>query len=374
MRLPVALLLALAFLAAFTVMQRYSPETYDVVLTLAVAGSHGAATETDGSVSYSCYRTVVNGACGGLYINLSVVTYARVSGNCTESEVAYFGTDGFGGPYRLYLCAGSSAGASAALPPPERRHGLLRRSDVGVHVHAQAGRIVMVGNASGYTEYNLGTAGWCVELSCEDGSWCLGQWATLSARGEVIEGVADALYVFVRLDQPASLVEVVASRGGSETQSLAAAPPEEGPDLSGVVAARPVAVRLERGRFYVRLAATRADGGEMELEVPADAGIRGRAWGECHCVTAWYVNASRCSYPGGCACTGEIPYWLFDCLQANLWESPPVAARGGAVALPVGRHALLFVLAWPAPLNAAAWGANYTVTVIVRGARPVLTR
>jgi hypothetical protein len=368
-RLPVALLLALAFLAALTVMRSYSPATYDAELALNLTGSHGCLTETGAaSVTYSCWRASCQDT---LHFNFSVVMYATVRGNYTASEVTYFGGTR---RFRVYLCSGTSRSLELRLPPPERQHGLFRQADIGVHVYVQAGRIAVVSDVDG-SSYDIGPVQ-TVCLACEGGEACMVPWPeALSVAGEAVRGVADALYVFVRLDQPASLVEVEAlNRGASSSLRIAAAVPEEGPDLSGAVAAIPAGVRQERGRYYIQIAVRQADGSETLVEVPADAGAHVPAQGRCYSPAAWYADVSRCSYAQGCSCAGEVPWYLVDRLSSNLYEPPPIAARGGAVALPAGRHALLFVLAWPAPLNSDARGANYTVTVTVRGARPALTR
>jgi len=422
-RLPLALLLALVFLGAFTVFQHYSAKTYDAEVAFSVAGSHGCSAGNSIAITeycclctryvvWYCFGMDARGDVRGDYTVSRVRYYTHrmiVSKGAGDAAADFFSSWGF----RVYLCRGASRALDISLPPPDRYHGLLRQAEVHAYVHAQMGRIVVtevIPSSPGYAVHP-GTSDYVVRLAesrayitCrEDGqrSYELGiAVCWFNVTGEPVRGVADALFVFVRLDQPASLVEIEAAHPRWGVQRAAAAPPEGGPDLSGVVALYPAGVRQEVGetvkvaysefgnryeyaymqtwsRYYIQLAAERADGGQIALEVPADAAVVAGAWsGPPQPVTDVVVNASApaCEQTPNCTCTGTLVLRVEDYLMRAVHETPPVAARGGAVALPVGRHALLFVLAWPAPLSAGDSPANYTVTVRVKGIRPRLVR
>jgi hypothetical protein len=434
-RLPLALLLALAFLGAFTVLQHYSARTYDAEAVIAVSGTHGCSVEHRVDVSYWC----AGFACfaSGCYINYvegTAALRAEIRGAYTVSRVKYGEVyehlsarplaNYSGRAFRVYLCRGASAAAELSLPPPEGYHGLLRQAEARAYVYAQMGRVAAAPELGDdwafrgkfeeerhWYDYYIRAVERPGALTCGGRQldfldWTSWNW-TFAGMNNIVRA-ADALYVFVRLDQPASHVEVETAHPRWGPQRVSAAVPEEGPDLSGVVALYPVAIRQEeegaasiqyderlgayrhsytqaRSRYYVQLLAELANGSAAVIEVPADASVSARAWDSPRRVAPSGATAGD---PVGAAAVELSPAvcaeWSCDPARVA-WrvqddlrlaaETPPVAPRGGTLALPVGRRALLFVLAWPATnYTVADRPASYAVTVRVKGIRPRLVR
>jgi len=438
-RLPLALLLALVFLGAFTVFQHYSAKTYDAEAVIVVSGTHGCSVEHRVNVSYWCADwACVGGACYSKYVEGVAALHAEIRcGACTVSRVKYGEryehlsdlpvANYSGRAFRVYLCRGGQAAANLFLPPPEGRHGLLGQAETRAYVYVQMGRVAAVpefsvdpklrgrfGDVLEWYDYYIraisrpGTVmckkkdGQSYQLYFLEDTWW--NW-TFTGMNNIVRA-ADALYVLVRLDQPASLVEVEAAHPRWGVQRVSAAVPEEGPDLSGVVALYPVAIRQEeegvasirqdkfgywheyyqvRNRYYIQLLAEFANGSAAVIEVPADAAVSARAWdsprrfmpdgsavGDPVAVMAIELSPAVCV---DWECDPARVVWrIHDKLRLRA-ERPPVAPRGGTLALPVGRRALFFALAWPATnYTVADRPASYAVTVRVKGIRPRLVR
>jgi hypothetical protein len=439
-RLPLALLLALVFLGAFTVMQHYSARTYDAEAVVVVSGAHGCSVEHHVDVSYwcagfacpadRCYFNYVEGAAAlraeirGEY-TASRVKYGELYEHLSDRPVANYS----GRAFRVYLCRGASAAAELSLPPPEGHHGLLGQAEARAYVYARMGRVAAApelgddwafryefSEAYHWYDYYIYAVERPGALTCEGQQrdflkWTSWNWRFVGMNN--IVRVADALYVFVRLDQPASLVEVETAHPRWGLQRVSAAVPEGGPDLSQVVALYPVAIRQEEGgaasiqydellgayrhsyeqarsRYYIQLLAELENGSAAVIEVPADAAVSARAWDSPRRVVL--RDSSIASDPAGdpvgaaavelspAACAdwkcdpARVAWRIQDDLRLAA-ETPPVAPRGGTLALPVGRRALLFVLAWPATnYTVADRPASYAVTVRVKGIRPRLVR
>jgi hypothetical protein len=397
-RLPLALLLALLFLGAFTVMQHYSPVAYDAEAALSVAGDYGCTATMSVTVREDrcyrddCYNVILHEFSADAEASISV------TGACPPpSVVKYFVTAHPSEPmdFYVYLCRGA-ANATRLVASTGARRGLLREWPVGAYVYAQMGRVVVTSEPAYWILRCENCPGYGFRFTCyRDGQW-YDVWmlvgGRLHASGTAVRGSASVLYVFVRLDQPARevVVEAGPAVGGAVVDPMSASSPvpEEGPDLSDVVALYPVAIRQEyeptrdfgpgRKRYYLVLEAVAADGSVRHIEVPADLGRAVQRGPQLYYYVAWFaaMPTARCEYPPQCPCvTNVTTYWLIKdgLVGYSVVEPPPIAPRRGVTVLPVGRRALLFVLSWPdgSLYRQPSWGA-YAITVRINGARPRL--